>query len=55
MPSLWPVLWLAVFAVDASLAGRGRSHQVGALGLGVLFAVLVVGEVLAARRGPYDD
>jgi hypothetical protein len=55
MTSLWPVVWLAVFAVDASLAGRGRSHQVGALGLGLLFAVLVVSEALAARRHPYDE
>lgn len=55
MPSIWPVVWLAVFAVDASLAGRGRGHQVGALGLGLLFAFLIVGEALAARRGPYDD
>ena len=55
MPSLWPALWLAVFAVDATLTGRGRSHQVGALGLGLLFAFLVVAEFRAARRGPYDD
>ena len=55
MRTLWPVLWLAVFAVDASLAGRGRGHQFGALGLGLLFAVLVVGEALAARRQPFDD
>ncbi len=55
MPSFWPVLWLAVFAVDASLAGRGRGHQIGALMLGLLFAVLVVSEVRAARRGSYDE
>ncbi|HUR15372.1 MAG TPA: hypothetical protein VM097_12895 [Mycobacteriales bacterium] len=55
MPSLLPVLWLAVFAFDASLAGRGRDHQLGALALGALFAVLVVGEVRAARREAADD
>jgi hypothetical protein len=48
--SLWYVLWLVVFAVDASLQGRGRSHQMGALGLGLLFAILVVSEVVATRR-----
>ena len=53
--SLWSMAWLLVFAVDASLEGRGRGHQVGALALGVLFATLVVTEVLAARRDPYDD
>ena len=53
--SVWSVSWLVVFAVDASLQGRGRSHQLGALALGVLFATLVVTEVLAARRQPYDD
>ena len=52
---MWSVAWLVVFAVDASLQGRGRSHQLGALALGVLFATLVVTEVLAARRQPYDD
>lgn len=55
MPTFLPVLWLAVFAFDASLAGRGRDHQVGALLLGLLFTVLVVGEVRASRRRPYDD
>jgi hypothetical protein len=44
------VVWLLVFAFDASLRGRGRSHQMGALGLGLLFAVLVVTELVAARR-----
>lgn len=55
MPTLLPVLWLAVFAFDASLVGRGRDHQVGALLLALLFTVLVVGEVRAGRRPPYDD
>jgi hypothetical protein len=53
--SAWSIAWLLVFAVDASLAGRGRSHQLGDVALGVLFATLVVTEVLAARRQPYDD
>jgi hypothetical protein len=55
MTSLWPVVWLAVFAVDASLAGRGRSHQVGGRGRGRLVAVRVVSEALAARRHPYHE
>jgi hypothetical protein len=53
--SAWSVAWLLVFAIDASLDGRGRSHQLGAGALGVLFATLVVTELLAARRPPYDD
>ena len=53
--SLWSVSWLVVFAIDASLQGRGRGHQMGAVALGVLFATLIVSEVLAARRHPYDD
>jgi hypothetical protein len=48
--SAWHVLWLLVFALDASLQGRGRGHQMGAVALGLLFAVLVVGEVIATRR-----
>jgi hypothetical protein len=52
---MWHVLWLVVFAVDASLQGRGKSHQLGAVGLGVLFAVLVVGEVMATRRESEDE
>ena len=52
--SAWHGVWLLVFAVDASLAGRGRGHQVGALALGVLFAALVVSEVLATRRSTRD-
>lgn len=52
--SPWHVLWLAVFAIDASLQGRGRGHQVGAVGLGLLFAVLIVTELLSARREPED-
>jgi hypothetical protein len=44
-------LWLLVFAVDASLSGRGRDHQLGALGLGLLFAVLLVAEL----RSTHDD
>ncbi|HUR51850.1 MAG TPA: hypothetical protein VMZ11_06990 [Mycobacteriales bacterium] len=53
--SVWHVLWLLVFAVDASLQGHGRAHQMGAVGLGVLFATLVVSEVVATRRQSYDD
>ena len=52
--SMWHVLWLVVFAVDASLQGRGRGHQMGAVGLGLLFGVLVVSEVLATRRESED-
>ena len=52
--SMWHVLWLVVFAIDASLQGRGRSHQMGAVGLGLLFAVLVVSEVVATRRESED-
>ncbi|MDP9181829.1 MAG: hypothetical protein M3P04_03485 [Actinomycetota bacterium] len=48
--SMWHVLWLLVFALDASLQGRGRAHQMGAVGLGLLFAFLVVTEVVATRR-----
>jgi hypothetical protein len=51
---MWHVLWLVVFAVDASLQGRGRGHQMGAVGLGLLFGVLVVSEVLATRRESED-
>jgi len=47
-------LWLLVFAVDASLQGHGRSHQMGAVGLGLLCAVLVVGESRATRRDSRD-
>lgn len=47
-------LWLLVFAVDASLQGHGRSHQMGAVGLGLLFTVLVVGESRATRRNSRD-
>lgn len=42
-------LWLLVFAVDASLPGRGREHRLGALGLGLLFAVLLVTELRSSR------
>ena len=52
--SPWHVLWLLVFALDASLAGRGRGHQMGAVGLGLLFAFLVVSEVVATRRDSQD-
>jgi hypothetical protein len=51
---MWHVLWLLVFAIDAVLTGRGRSHQMGAVGLGLLFAVLVVSEVVATRRDSED-
>jgi hypothetical protein len=43
-------LWLSVFAIDASLAGRGHEHQLGALGLGLLFSWLIVSELLSSRR-----
>ena len=52
--SVWHVLWLSVFAVDAAITGAGRSHQMGAVALGVLFAVLVVTEVLSTRRRSRD-
>lgn len=52
--SAWYGVWLVVFAIDASLAGRGRSHQLGAAALGMLFATLIVTELLAARRGRED-
>jgi hypothetical protein len=50
-------LWLSVFAVDASLVGRGWDHRIGALGFLVFFAYLVVGEVRAHRghRGRFGD
>jgi hypothetical protein len=51
---MWHVVWLLVFAIDATLQGRGRSHQMGAVGLGLLFAILVVGEVVATRRDSQD-
>ena len=53
--SAWHVAWLLVFAVDASLGGHGRAHQIGALAFGLLFATLVVGELRADRRQRYDD
>jgi hypothetical protein len=53
--SAWHVTWLLVFAVDASLAGHGRAHQLGALALGMLFATLIVGELRAGRQQRYDD
>jgi hypothetical protein len=53
--SVWHVAWLLVFVVDASLQGHGRSHQLGAVALGTLFATLVVGELRANRRQRYDD
>jgi hypothetical protein len=43
-------LWLAVFAIDASLAGRGLEHQLGALALGLLFTGLLWSEVVSHRR-----
>lgn len=45
-------LWLVIFGVDASLSGGGRSHQLGALALGLLFAGLVITEVRSHRRPP---
>lgn len=47
---MWHVVWVLVFAIDAVLQGRGRSHQMGAVALGLLFGALVVSEVLATRR-----
>jgi hypothetical protein len=43
--SLWHGLWLTVFALDASLVGRGDAHRLGALGFLLLFGWLVVTEV----------
>lgn len=43
-------LWLSVFAIDASLAGRGQEHRLGALVLGLLFTGLIASEVSNDRR-----
>ena len=43
--SLWHALWLAVFALDAALVGRGDAHRLGALAFLVLFGWLVATEV----------
>ena len=47
---MWHVVWVLVFAIDATLEGHGRSHQMGAVALLLLFGTLVVTEVLATRR-----
>jgi hypothetical protein len=52
--SPWHVMWLLVFALDATLQGHGRGHQMGAVGLGLLFAALVVSEVVSTRRDSQD-
>ena len=52
--SWWHVVWLLVFALDATLTGRGRSHQMGAVALGLLFGALVVSEVVSTRRDSQD-
>lgn len=41
--------WLLVFAVEATQDGSGRSHQLGAIALGLLFSVLLIGEVRSSR------
>ena len=52
---MWHVVWVLVFAIDAVLQGRGRSHQMGAVLLGLLFAGLVVSEVVSTRRESDDN
>lgn len=48
-------VWLLVFAVDATRAGAGRDHQLGAIALGLLFLTLIVSEWRAHRRTSDDD
>jgi hypothetical protein len=43
--TLWYALWLVVFAVDASLVGRGWDHRLGALLFLLFFGFLIVSEV----------
>lgn len=51
---MWHAVWLLVFALDATLEGHGRSHQMGAVALALLFGFLVVSEVVATRRDSHD-
>ena len=41
----WHLLWLIVFAVDASLVGRGWDHRLGAFLFLLFFGYLVVTEL----------
>ena len=43
--TIWYALWLVVFAVDASLVGRGWDHRLGALLFLLFFGFLIVSEV----------
>ena len=43
--TVWYALWLIVFAVDASLVGRGWDHRLGALMFLLFFGFLIVSEV----------
>ncbi len=42
---VWHGLWLLVFALDASLVGRGWDHRLGAFLFLVFFGFLIVTEV----------
>lgn len=42
---VWHALWLVVFAVDASLVGRGWDHRLGALMFLLFFGFLILSEV----------
>jgi hypothetical protein len=43
--TVWYALWLVIFAVDASLVGRGWDHRLGALMFLLFFGYLIVSEV----------
>jgi hypothetical protein len=43
--TVWYALWLVVFAVDASLVGRGWDHRLGAVLFLLFFGFLIVSEV----------
>jgi hypothetical protein len=56
--SVFHLLWLSVFALDASLVGRGWDHRLGAFLFLVFFAGLIIGEVRSHRdggRGRFGD
>ncbi|MCU1600755.1 MAG: hypothetical protein JWO22_1464 [Frankiales bacterium] len=42
--TLWYALWLIVFAVDASLVGRGWDHRLGAFLFLLFFGFLIFTE-----------
>jgi hypothetical protein len=41
----WHALWLVVFAIDASLVGRGWDHRLGAFLFMMFFGFLILTEV----------